>query len=275
METTIDIVYQTSHHKVSELPHEYGDRVHILGNPTLIHLLNTFSSTQLTHPFIITSYVKRIYQIILYESLPVICSLTSSTYQSRMVEYTPKGQFESIGFDPASQFVCTSLARAGIIPSQTCYEDLLTIVGPSSTRQDYFSCERAINGNGEVEGTTLSSAKVGGDIQDRVIIIPDPMGATGSTIETVLSFYDTQVEGTPRHIAALFMIIAPECIHRLTQKFPNLTIVAGRLDRGLSEPAILNSTLGAYPEGEKGLTEKSYIVPGAGGVGEIINNTTC
>ena len=29
---------------------------------------------------------------------------------------------------------------------------------------------------------------------------------------------------------------------------------------------------GTFPEEEKGLTDKQYIVPGAGGVGEILNN---
>ena len=45
-----------------------------------------------------------------------------------------------------------------------------------------------------------------------------------------------------------------------------------RIDRGLSTTVALKSEPGSLPAEEKGLNSHQYIVPGAGGVGEILNN---
>ena len=58
----------------------------------------------------------------------------------------------------------------------------------------------------------------------------------------------------------------------MTKEHPDLEIYAYRLDRGLSAPAILRSEAGTHPADERGLNDHQYIVPGAGGVGEILNN---
>ena len=38
------------------------------------------------------------------------------------------------------------------------------------------------------------------------------------------------------------------------------------------EQHVLGSKLGAHPELESGLNEKQYILPGAGGLGEVLTN---
>jgi hypothetical protein len=43
----------------------------------------------------------------------------------------------------------------------------------------------------------------------------------------------------------------------------------------MSDPEVLATMPGTYWDREKGLDEKSYIVPGAGGMGEVINNSWC
>jgi hypothetical protein len=45
-----------------------------------------------------------------------------------------------------------------------------------------------------------------------------------------------------------------------------------RLDRGLSTPRALDAPPGTWPEEERGLDDHQYIVPGAGGLGEVLNN---
>jgi hypothetical protein len=40
----------------------------------------------------------------------------------------------------------------------------------------------------------------------------------------------------------------------------------------MSPPEVLRSVPGTYPDRERGLNEIQYIVPGAGGLGEVINN---
>jgi hypothetical protein len=50
-------------------------------------------------------------------------------------------------------------------------------------------------------------------------------------------------------------------------------MITVRLDRGLSSKKVLASKLGSKPKGEIGLNEHGYIVPGAGGVGELMHNS--
>jgi hypothetical protein len=51
-----------------------------------------------------------------------------------------------------------------------------------------------------------------------------------------------------------------------------LIVYALRLDRGLSSDRALASVPGKYWDEERGLNDTQYIVPGAGGVGELLNN---
>ena len=70
----------------------------------------------------------------------------------------------------------------------------------------------------------------------------------------------------------MHLIVTPEYIRRVHEAHPDLVIYALRLDRGLSDPAVLRAVPGERWDEERGLNEKHYIVPGAGGVGEILNN---
>ncbi len=60
---------------------------------------------------------------------------------------------------------------------------------------------------------------------------------------------------------------------KVTEAHSDAIIFAARLDRGFSSEKALNSPPGKHWDEEKGLNEKQYIVPGAGGVGELINNS--
>ena len=53
---------------------------------------------------------------------------------------------------------------------------------------------------------------------------------------------------------------------------PDVIIYALRLDRGLSPARVLKTEPGTHWDEERGLNNIQYIVPGAGGVGEILNN---
>ena len=54
---------------------------------------------------------------------------------------------------------------------------------------------------------------------------------------------------------------------------PDVEIFAIRLDRGLSSREVLQTIPGSDWDNERGLTDIHYIVPGAGGVGELLNNS--
>jgi uracil phosphoribosyltransferase len=73
-------------------------------------------------------------------------------------------------------------------------------------------------------------------------------------------------------MVAVHLIVTPEYLRRITQEFPELHIFAVRLDRGLSAPSVLETIPGTHWDQERGLNDIQYIVPGAGGVGELLNN---
>ena len=98
------------------------------------------------------------------------------------------------------------------------------------------------------------------------------MGATGSSIVSALDYYKTQLEGKPARCIAMHLIITPEYIRRVHASHPDLPIYALRFDRGLSTPKALKSMPGTLWDEERGLNDIHYIVPGAGGVGELLNN---
>jgi len=59
----------------------------------------------------------------------------------------------------------------------------------------------------------------------------------------------------------------------VTRKHPDVIVYALRLDRGLSPREVLDTIPGERWADERGLTDNHYIVPGAGGLGEVINNS--
>jgi uracil phosphoribosyltransferase len=164
-----------------------------------------------------------------------------------------------------------NLARAGTIPSQICFDTFNYILKPEGVRQDHIAINRKIDENEKVVGTDLGGLKIGGDINDRIVVIPDPMGATGSTIETAMRLYSQH--GVARKYIAMHLIVTPEYLSLLTEKYPQLIVYALRLDRGLSPKDVLGTVPGERWDDERGLNSKQYIVPGAGGLGEVINNS--
>jgi uracil phosphoribosyltransferase len=71
----------------------------------------------------------------------------------------------------------------------------------------------------------------------------------------------------------MYLIITPEYIRHLHKTHPEVEIYTARVDRGLSKREVLNTAPGTHWDQERGLNDKQYIVPGAGGVGELINNS--
>ena len=126
----------------------------------------------------------------------------------------------------------------------------------------------------QVTGVDLSGSKIGGRVDGSVLLLPDPMGATGKTTVRALEHYHKHY-GKPAKIVALPMIATPEYLRNVLEAYDNLVIYTARLDRGMSDPDVLATMPGTHWDRERGLDEKSYIVPGAGGMGEVINNSWC
>jgi len=189
-----------------------------------------------------------------------------------MREFTDKGVYSGSCIDRSQRIVVVDIARAGILPSHRFYEGLHHIVDAQNIRQDHVVASRTTNTTGQVTGVTLDGSKIGGSIADAAVIFPDPMAATGSSLSGVIEHYKNSVDGDAAVMAAVHLIVTPEYLKRMTTQFPDLHIFAIRLDRGLSNEDVLATVPGTRWDEEFGLNDTQYIVPGAGGVGEVLNN---
>jgi uracil phosphoribosyltransferase len=257
-----------------ELPHRYGERVHILDNVYLLSALARIGSPNVAHRDLMV-LLRSVYQTLLMTACGRELPRVTTEAPTRMAEAHPKqGVYRGPVFDTNVNVVVVDIIRAGIVPSQVCFEMLNTVLPERRLRHDHLNLARQSDDHGRVIGVDLSGSKIGGRVDDSILILPDPMGATGKTTIRALQHY-RQNFGTPRRIVALPMIATPEYLRAVLEEFDNLVIYTARLDRGMSDAEVLATLPGTHWDRERGLDDKSYIVPGAGGMGEVINNSWC
>ncbi len=191
---------------------------------------------------------------------------------TRMKRLHPEAVYEGEIVDPRTPVVCIDIARAGIVPTITCYDVFSSIVDPRKVRQDHVFMNRRTDGKGRVVGVDLSGSKLGGRIDKSVLVLPDPMGATGSSVSAALDLYEKRRLGRPLKVITMNLIVTPEFVRRVQTDHPGVILYAIRLDRGLSKDQVLRRVPGERWADERGLNDRHYIVPGGGGFGELLNN---
>lgn len=269
--TPQDIGYQGSHLQGGKLKHLYGPNLHLLSDPYHLSLLARLSSEATFQPEIshlVTTLYRVLVARVLAEQIPTV-DVVSPT---RMISATPFGVYRGKVIDPSTKVVCVDIARAGMLPTQVCFDALNHVLNPAGVRQDHIVMNRVTDDKGHVIGARIFGEKVGGDIAGQIVVFPDPMGATGSSLLEAIGYYRGLAQGAPTKMIAMNLIVTPEFVQNVHRQEPDLIIYAFRLDRGLSAPHILNTLPGTHPDQERGLNEHHYIVPGAGGLGEVINN---
>jgi len=192
-------------------------------------------------------------------------------------KHPQEGAFTAELVDREQPVVTVDLARAGTYPSHLCFEALNHLLNPDVVRQDHIMMSRETDEKHQVVGAASGGFKVGGGVDNALVLFPDPMGATGSTICQVLDLYKSGFNGSIRtgkakRYIALHLIVTPEYLKNVQKRHSDLVVYALRLDRGLSPPDVLSTRLGEKWSQEKGLNSEQYIVPGGGGFGEILNN---
>jgi uracil phosphoribosyltransferase len=265
-----DIQHFNLRHQVSEIEHRYGPGVHILSDPYLSSLLAILSSQGVVQPTV-NYMVETCYSHLLRTVISHEFPRKTATINSRMIEYNTEGRFKQEIIDPETGVVCVDLARAGILPTQVCFNTMNYFLNPENVRQDHIMAQRVATDTG-TSGTSLTASKVGGGIDNSIVLMADPMGATGGTLCEILTYYKEKVHGTAQKYIALHLIITPEYLRSVRAVHPDLVIYALRLDRGLSGADVLRTVPGTHFDRERGLNENHYIVPGAGGLGEVMNN---
>lgn len=268
----VEHLYDNVKFHSSELEHRYGPNVHILSDVLCLGILADLCSPNTGQPainyLITTLYHKMLHTVVNAEFPTKIIER-----ETRMIEHTPHGVWRGRVIDRETHAVSVDIARAGILPSMICYDVLNRVLNPSNVRQDHFMLSRTTDADDHVTGAAVAGLKIGGDVENRLVLFPDPMGATGSSLSTAIAWYKTEIDGNPMKLITLNLIITPEFVRRIHTDHPEAIIYAFRLDRGLSDPAILDTIPGTHWEQERGLSELQYIVPGGGGFGEIMNNS--
>ena len=270
--TKNDIQYLDLPYKPVEIDHKYGERVHILSNPVMQSVLARIGRPDTFQPQI-NHLMERLYEFLILEATNTLLPRERVQWDTRMIDLTEQGRFDGEIIRPETKAVIVDLARAGTFPSHICFHRLHDLLTPAGLRQDHFYLNRKVNEKDEVIGVDVSGSKIGGAQQDAYVFFPDPMGATGGSLSHCVSHYKNEVEGKACKYIALHIIVTPEYIKRMQTDHPDVEIFALRLDRGLSPEDVLQTIPGTHWDREVGLTSTQYIVPGAGGVGEILNNS--
>lgn len=267
-----DVQYESNDFKISQIEHKYGENVYILSNPLAESLLARFSNEGVIQPEL-NHLTQKLYFILLEAVLGNSFPKEVIEVRSRMAGLTEKAIFDQEVVKKDQPVVCVDLARAGTYPSHVCFENLNYFLNSSLIRQDHFYVNRKVDENEQVIGVDVSGSKIGGGQEGAIVILPDPMGATGGSMSFAIGHYKDQVKGKALKYISINLIVTPEYIKRMQEDHPDVEIYALRLDRGLSPEHVLKTAPGTLWDEEVGLTGKQYIVPGAGGVGEILNNS--
>jgi len=267
-----DISYRQLSTSPQSIEHCYGERVFILKNLRAQTLLAKLCRPETEQP-LLNFLITKLYLNLLTEVVNTLTEREIVNWNTRMSAFVKEGVYCGEVVDQNSLFVSVDLARAGILPSQVCFEELSALVQAKNVRQDHFYMQRKVNDKHEVVGVDVAGSKIGGGQENSIVLFPDPMAATGSSLSYAVSHYKKHVQGKAKAYVAMHLIVTPEYIAKITKDHPDVYIFALRLDRGLSAPDILTTTPGTKWSKERGLTDNHYIVPGAGGVGEILNNS--
>lgn len=261
------------HSELWEIEHAYGSRVHVLDNLFLHSALARLGAPD-AELHEVLRLVRAVYEALLVQATREFPSV-DAVIPTRMAPAHPvAGRYRGPVFDTGVSIVVCDVVRAGMVPSQVCFERLLSVLPDQCVRLDHLTMSRVADDEGRVTGVDLSGSKIGGSVEGAILLVPDPMGATGSTTVRLIDHY-LEHHGRPAKIVALPMIATPEYLRRVLDHHDELVVYTARVDRGLSDADVLATPPGTHWSRERGLDDTHYIVPGAGGMGEVLNNSWC
>lgn len=254
-----------------ETPHRYAPSLHLHGDPYSLALLARLAHPEATQPEV-GRLAARLYDILFAKVASMELVTEEAAVPTRMTALHPDQRWTGTRARRDQRVVVADVARAGILGAQLFYDRFNELLDPSGVRQDHLFVGRQTDEAGHVVGSEIKSAKVGGPLTGALLVIPDPMGATGGSLCEVLDYYERIGAGRADRVVFAHLIVTPEYVQRMQRVHPEVQVHAMRLDRGLSSPRALAEPAGTHPAEERGLDDHQYIVPGAGGLGEVLNN---
>lgn len=256
------------------LEHAYGERVTVLDDPFVSSLVARIGAPDATRAQVLDC-LRRTCTFLCAEAAASALPVRHDRRVTRMHEkHGDLGAWTGSTIDPSSEAVVVDVIRGGIVPGQVFFELLSNVLPEERVRLDHLHMSRKVADDGSVAGTDLFGSKIGGRVDGRHLFVPDPMGATGSTAVTALDHY-LEHWGRPASVTLVTLICTPEFLRVVLDHPSRPRVVTARLDRGLSSPDVLAAVPGARWDEERGLDADGYIVPGAGGIGEFLNNSWC
>jgi uracil phosphoribosyltransferase len=267
-----DHIYEEVGFLPDQIEHAYGERVRLLRDPYLLTLLARLCSPETVQPDF-NRLVRDLYVALASRVVATEFPQRRVEMPTRMIASTPKGVYVGRVIEPSTRAVVVDVARAGTLPSMVVYDTLNHVLDPRGVRQDHVFMSRTTDQRtGAVTGVTMSGSKVAGDAAGAILLIPDPMGATGGSICAAVDIYEQPGMEAPKKVILMNLIVTPQYLKRVRDRHPEAVVYAVRLDRGNSPGDVLDAKPGARWEEENGLNELQYIVPGGGGFGELMNN---
>jgi uracil phosphoribosyltransferase len=266
-----ETAYVRSRYRPPEIEHRYGPNVHLLDDPVAWTRLARFCALDTQQPEV-GRLLRALYQQLAEAVVAAELPRARLDLPTRMVTSFPQAVVRTASVATHTRVVTVGIARAGTMPSQVVYDLLSELLDPSCVRQDHLFMSRSTDAQGHVTGATWHDAKIGRDVEGRLVLFPDPMAATGSSLVSALDHYKTRLEGVPGRCVTMNLIVTPEYLRHVLSRHPDTAVYAYRLDRGASDDDVLMTVPGTRWAEERGLDDHQYIVPGAGGVGEILNN---
>jgi uracil phosphoribosyltransferase len=267
-----DSSWATPVRPTSGTPHAWGENLVLHGEPWPLTLLARLGHPD-THQPEVGRLATRLFEYLFSKVASAELGTRVERIPTRMTAKHADAAYEGVILPADQRVVVVDVARAGILSSQLFYDRFNELLEPSGVRQDHMFVSRVTNEAGTVTGSAVAGAKIGGSVEGAVLVIPDPMGATGGSLCEVLDHYLRAGYGRPSRVVFVHLIVTPEYMQNVHARHPDVRVHAIRLDRGFSTPAALAAPSGTRPAEERGLDDHQYIVPGAGGLGEVLNNS--
>ena len=126
-----------------ELEHRYGERVHILDNVYLLSALARIGSPKVAHRDLM-ALLRSVYQSLLVTACGRELPRVAAEIPTRMAaQHKDRGIYRGPVFDPSLHVVVVDIIRAGIVPSQVCFELLIAMLSEQRVRLDHLEIGRA------------------------------------------------------------------------------------------------------------------------------------
>ena len=152
-----EVTYRELHYQSSELKHHYGPNVHILSDPFALTQLARLCAPGTVVPEV-SNLVRSLYTHMLRSVVNREFPRKTVASETRMAAVIPEAAYRGQIIDPATRVTTVDIARAGILPSQICFDELSALMNPQAIRQDHLMMSRLT-----AEDHKVTGAGIGGD----------------------------------------------------------------------------------------------------------------